>query len=206
MGMPARDRGPRKAVSRRVLRLGPDSCLSTGEFAQAAGVFRDLVITWLNSQELIGYRLPSGLREWRIEYENGRKFLVDHGMSTRGIEEWARSRGLLPRKPPRILVMSADRPLIDAFRKLTTLVSGAPSVGLATVMLCDGVRLDAVVADALLGRQEAAEILDIARLHQPQALRLCLATDDVGGECGADTWPRSEIGGAMGWIAERLRL
>jgi len=147
---------------------------TTGEVARICRVGVSTVLKWFNSGRLKGYRLP-GSQDRRIPLENLIRFLKEHGMPLRELEDYLRYRVLLVATDS-----TFDRLLRGSLSKIEDycfeVASDAFEFGVAVVTM----RPDAIVIDFSLGRRESIEIVSDLRKDDAYAntLIIGLASED----------------------------
>jgi len=148
--------------------------LTTGEVARICGVSARTVAHWFDSGRLKGYRIPSS-QDRRIPLENLIRFLKEHGMPLRELEDYLRYRVLLVATDS-----TFDRLLRESLSKIEGCEFRFASSAFEAGVLMVGIRPNAIVIDFSLGRREAIEIASNLRKDDAYATALIigLASED----------------------------
>ena len=148
--------------------------LTMGEVANICRVSAQTVARWFDAGYLKGYRIPSS-QDRRIPLENLIRFLKEHGMPLRELEDYLRYRVLLVATDSMF-----DRLLRESLSKIEGCEFRFASSAFEAGVLMVGIRPNAIVIDFSLGRREAIEIASNLRKDDAYATALIigLASED----------------------------
>jgi len=147
---------------------------TTGEVAKICRVGVSTVLKWFNSGRLKGYRMP-GSQDRRIPIENLIRFMKEHGIPLRGLEDYFRYKVLLVATDA-----TFDRLLRESISKIEDYRFEYASSVFEFGALVATMRPDAIVLDFSLGRRESIEIVRDLRKDDAYATTLIigLASED----------------------------
>jgi len=147
---------------------------TTGEVAKICRVGVSTVLKWFNSGRLKGYRMP-GSQDRRIPIENLIRFMKEHGIPLRGLEDYFRYKVLLVATDA-----TFDRLLRESISKIEDYRFEYASSVFEFGALVATMRPDAIVLDFSLGRRESIEIVRDLRKGDAYAATLIigLASED----------------------------
>ena len=147
---------------------------TTGEVARICRVGVSTVLKWFDSGRLKGYRIPSS-QDRRIPLENLIRFLKEHGMPLRELEDYLRYRVLLVATDSMF-----DRLLRESLSKIEDYRFEVASSVFEFGAHVATMRPDAIVIDFSLGRRESIEIVSDLRKNDAYAATLIigLASED----------------------------
>ena len=147
---------------------------TTGEVARICRVGVSTVLKWFNSGRLKGYRMP-GSQDRRIPIENLIRFMKEHGIPLRGLEDYFRYKVLLVATDA-----TFDRLLRESLSKIEDYRFEYASSVFEFGAFVATMRPDAIVIDFSLGRREAIQIVSNLRKDDAYAATLIigLASED----------------------------
>ena len=147
---------------------------TTGEVAKICRVGVSTVLKWFNSGRLKGYRMP-GSQDRRIPIENLIRFMKEHGIPLRGLEDYLRYK---------VLLVATDATFDRLFRESLSKIEDYRFEYASSVFefgaFVATMRPDAIVIDFSLGRREAVQIVSYLRKDDAYAATLIigLASED----------------------------
>jgi len=147
---------------------------TTGEVAKICRVGVSTVLKWFNSGRLKGYRMP-GSQDRRIPIENLIRFMKEHRIPLRGLEDYLRYKVLLVATDA-----TFDRLLRESISKIEDYRFEYASSVFEFGALVATMRPDVIVLDFSLGRRESIEIVRDLRKDDAYSATLIigLASED----------------------------